>query len=50
LNVLEVAHRGLHATVTKNDGHPEQYVWIDVREEGKRFFLCVLEPEWRAVT
>jgi hypothetical protein len=41
LSQLEVTHAGRRAIVTKNDAHPEYYLWIDV--DGKRFFLGVLE-------
>lgn len=42
---LEVIHAGRRATVTRNEAHPEYYLWIDV--DGKRFFLGVLEKHMK---
>lgn len=40
---VTLTHAGLTATVTKNQGHPEYYLWIDVAGGG-HYFLGVLEP------
>ena len=39
---LQVRWRNLTATVRRNEGHPEGYLWIFVEE--KRYFLGVLTP------
>lgn len=43
--MLEFCHAGHVIRVEKNDGHPEQYLWVAVDE--KRFFLGVLEPQMK---
>lgn len=40
-STLEVRYRGGRAIVRKNDGHPEEHLWIDV--DGRTFFLGILE-------
>lgn len=43
--VLELSHAGRVIRVDKNDGHPEQYLWVAVGS--RRFFLGVLEPQMK---
>ena len=38
---LAIAWRGHQVTVRQNDGHPEHYLWLNVRD--KTFFLGTLQ-------